>query len=172
MVLLIMGVSGSGKTTVGSLVARTLNVPFLDADDLHSPANIIKMKKGIPLSDTDREPWLIRIAEKICQMARSGGGVVACSALKEAYRKILFEGLFEKPLVVYLKGDRSILEKRMAGRKDHFMPAALLQSQLNTLEEPENAMTLDILLSPETLCQRIVHYASKHLFQPNDLVGR
>jgi carbohydrate kinase (thermoresistant glucokinase family) len=160
LIFLIMGVSGSGKTTVGRCVARALKLPFLDADDLHSTANILKMKKGQPLNDADREPWLKKIAEKMYEMDQKGGGVAACSALKKAYRQTLLKRLSGKALIVYLKESRNTLIKRMAERKDHFMPPGLLQSQLDALEEPENALILDIELSPKDLCLEILNHGA------------
>jgi len=157
MVILIMGVSGCGKTTIGAGVARALKVPFLDGDDLHSQVSISKMNKGIPLTDEDREPWLKRVAEKMVEMEE--GGVVACSALKELYRRVLLSDSSFPVLLVYLKGTRDTLYRRLRRRKSHFMPPDLLDSQLKTLEEPENALTLSIELSPETICKKISHYA-------------
>ena len=158
MVILIMGVSGCGKTTIGAGVARALKVPFLDGDDLHSQVSISKMNKGIPLTDEDREPWLKRVAEKMGEM--EGGGVVACSALKERYRRVLTGDSSFPVLLVYLKGKRETLCRRLRQRKSHFMPPDLLDSQLKALEEPENALTLSIDLSPETICKRIIQYAA------------
>ena len=158
MVILIMGVSGCGKTTVGKQVADVLRVPFLDADDFHPAPNIRKMKKSIALTDDDRGPWLKRVAEKMAEMAGQGGGVVACSALKERYRHVLFSDSSTPTLLVYLKGTPGTLHRRLQQRKSHFMPPDLLDSQLNTLEEPEHALALSIELSPEILCERIVHH--------------
>lgn len=159
MVIVIMGVSGCGKTTVGRRVAEVLRVPFLDADDFHPAANIRKMKRSLPLADDDRRPWLKTVAEKMAEMAGQGGGVVACSALKESYRHILFGDSSIPILLVYLKGTRGTLYRRLQHRKSHFMPSDLLDSQLSILEEPEHALTLSIELSPEILCERIVHHA-------------
>ena len=158
MVILIMGVSGCGKTTIGAGVARALKVPFLDGDDLHSQTNISKMKNGLPLTDDDRDPWLKRVAEKMGEM--EGGGVVACSALKERYRRVLTGDSSFPVLLVYLKGTRETLYRRLRQRKRHFMPPDLLNSQLKALEEPGNALTLSIDLSPETICKRIIQYAA------------
>ena len=158
MVILIMGVSGCGKTTIGAGVARALKVPFLDGDDLHSQVSISKMNKGIPLTDEDREPWLKRVAEKMVEM--EGGGVVACSALKERYRRVLTGDSPFPVLLVYLKGKRETLCRRLRQRKSHFMPPDLLDSQLKALEEPENALTLSIELSPDIMCNRIIQYAA------------
>lgn len=157
MVIVIMGVSGCGKTTIGRCVAKELQVPFLDGDDLHPRANISKMAKGLPLTDDDRNPWLKRVAEKMVEM--EGGGVVACSALKERYRRVLMGNSSFPVLLVYLKGTRNTLHRRLQQRKSHFMPPDLLDSQLNALEEPGNALILSIELSPETICKKISQYA-------------
>jgi carbohydrate kinase (thermoresistant glucokinase family) len=159
MVILIMGVSGSGKTTIGRLLARALQVPFVDGDDLHPRANIRKMKEGFPLTDDDRVPWLNRVAAEMLCLSQQGGGVVACSALKEKYRRILFSDVSFPVLLVYLKGTRDTLSQRLTQRTEHFMPPTLLDSQIKTLEEPDAALTLSIELSPEILCDRIVHQA-------------
>ena len=160
MVIVIMGVSGCGKTTVGRRVAEVLRVSFLDGDDFHPASNILRMKKGIALTDDDRGPWLKRVAEEMAKMAGQGGGVVACSALKESYRQVLFSDSSTPTLLVYFKGTRGTLYRRLQQRKTHFMPLDLLDSQLNTLEEPEHALTLSIELSPEILCERIVYHAA------------
>jgi gluconokinase len=135
-VVLVMGVSGSGKSTIGDALARRAGWPFLDGDRFHSPANVAKMAAGIPLDDADRQPWLQEIAEWIAKRRSAGeAGVVACSALKRAYRDLLRGG--DPDLrVVYLKGEREQLETRLAQRRDHFFPAALLDAQLADLEEP------------------------------------
>lgn len=159
IIVVVMGVSGCGKTTIGRRVAKVLQLPFLDADDLHPPANISKMKKGIPLADDDRYPWLKRVAEKIAEMAEKRGGVVACSALKEPYRRVLMGDSSLPVLLVHLKGTRDTLYRRLRQRKSHFMPPDLLDSQLKALEEPNNALVLSIELSPETICHRIIEYA-------------
>jgi carbohydrate kinase (thermoresistant glucokinase family) len=159
MVIVIMGVSGCGKTTVGRRVAEKLHAPFLDADDLHSQANIIKMKNGLPLTDDDRGPWLKKVSEKMVQLEGQGGGVVACSALKERYRRVLLSDASFQVFLVYLKGTRDILYRRITQRKNHFMHPDLLNSQLKTLQEPRNALILSIELSPEIICDRIIEYA-------------
>ncbi|NEM90721.1 gluconokinase [Galbitalea soli] len=130
--IVVMGVSGSGKSTVGAALASRLRVPFVDADDLHPAANVAKMAAGHPLTDEDRWPWLDRVAATLAGGA-STGMVVACSALRRVYRERISAGA---PGVrfVELEGSRALLEERMRGRHDHFMPTSLLDSQLATLE--------------------------------------
>ena len=132
-----MGVSGSGKTTVGRALAARLGVPFLEGDLLHPPANVAKMAGGTPLTDSDRAPWLAAVAEWIDGHRRAGtGGVVSCSALKRAYRRVIVAEQTDVRLL-YLQAQESLLAARLAVRTDHFMPASLLASQVATLEEPQ-----------------------------------
>ncbi|HET6633362.1 MAG TPA: gluconokinase [Rhodanobacteraceae bacterium] len=144
--LVIMGVSGCGKTSVGRRLAGTLDWPFMEGDELHSPANVAKMAAGIPLEDSDRWPWLHSVAAWLDdQLAAGEHGVVACSALKRSYRELLCGG---RPSLrfVYLCVERAELERRLAQRRGHYMPATLLDSQLATLQEPaedEPALTID-----------------------------
>lgn len=143
-----MGVSGSGKSTVGELLARDLQVDFIDADDLHSDASKTKMGSGIPLTDDDRWPWLARVGEAMKAETEAGRGVVvACSALRRAYRDALRSAADGPVFFVHLDGERELLERRLADRTGHFMPSSLLDSQLGTLErlqEGEDGITLDI----------------------------
>jgi carbohydrate kinase (thermoresistant glucokinase family) len=135
-ILIVMGVSGSGKTTIAKDLASRLGWPFLEGDDLHPPANVQKMHAGIPLNDSDRKPWLDAIAAWIdARRAAGEPGVLTCSALKHAYRKILV-GAREHVRLVYLKGDKALIARRLSERKGHFMPPSLLDSQFSTLEEP------------------------------------
>lgn len=152
--VIIMGVSGSGKTVVGKQLAHSLSVPFQDADDYHPQENIEKMSQGIALTDTDRQPWLAHLNERIVDCQQTGV-VLACSALKEAYRKQLSYGLEQQLVWVYLKGDYSLIYQRMQARKNHFMAPAMLQSQLDTLEEPANALVLEITHSIDFLVKTI-----------------
>lgn len=158
-VVIIMGVSASGKTTVGVPLAKQLGWRFQEGDDLHPPANIAKMKSGTPLTDEDRSPWLHAIAALIDQWRAQGvSGVITCSALKRAYRDIL---IGDRPDVrlVYLQGERDLLVQRAAARHGHFMPASLLDSQLATLEEPgpdEHPITVHIGPPPEALVAEII----------------
>ena len=141
-----MGVSGCGKTTIGRALAQALGWPFLDADDFHPAANVAKMRAGTPLADDDRWPWLDRLAAEMTAInARDGHAVLGCSALKAAYRDRLARAGDVR--FVYLKGDRATIDLRLAARAGHFMPPALLTSQFATLEEPADAIVVDIRLS-------------------------
>jgi gluconokinase len=135
-VMIVMGVSGSGKSTIGALLARRLHWEFEDADWLHPASNVDKMHNGIPLTDDDRRPWLEAVATWIDNTRRSGGhAVVACSALKRRYRDVVIGDRTDVRLV-YLKGDETLIARRIATRHEHFMPRSLLHSQFETLEEP------------------------------------
>jgi gluconokinase len=154
MVILVMGVTGAGKTTVGKLLARRLGWIFLDADDFHSSENREKMHRGIPLSEADRGPWLDAIHDEL--LRRNGerqNVVLACSALKQAYRDTLGAGLEMK--IVYLRGSSEQLLRNLASRQNHFAGEDLVPSQLATLEEPSGALVEDISLPPEEIVERI-----------------
>jgi gluconokinase len=141
--LVLMGVSGSGKTAVGAELSKQLEWPFLDGDDFHPAANKEKMHRGEPLTDADRLPWLERLNAELRQRLNAGQSVIlACSALKESYRKILHQDL-PNVIFVYLKVDRAVLEQRLAERKGHFFPKSLLDSQLATMEDPRDAVIVD-----------------------------
>jgi gluconokinase len=151
MVIVLMGVSGSGKTTIGHCLAEQLGWPFYEGDDFHPPANVAKMSQGIPLSDDDRLPWLDRLRDLICEYVESGkNAIVACSALKESYRRRLAQA-GDRVCFVYLQGDYDLIEERMEARQNHFMKAGLLESQFQTLEEPEKALVVDISEPPEAI---------------------
>jgi gluconokinase len=150
-----MGVSGSGKSTVGALLAAALKVPFLEGDSFHPPANVARMAGGIALTDSDREGWLQTLAQQLQQHAAQGV-VLSCSALKRRYRDVLRSGAPALALV-HLSGARDVLAQRLAGRSGHYMPPSLLASQLATLEPPqpdEHALSLDITQPPAQLVQR------------------
>lgn len=155
----VMGVSGAGKTVVGTLLAHALAVPFLEGDALHPPENVRRMAQGIALTDDDRGGWLRAIAERIAAARQASSGlIVACSALKRAYRDVLRGGDAELRFV-HLTGDAGLIRQRMGQRVGHYMPASLLESQLATLEPPtpdEDAWTLDVAGSAESLVQQIV----------------
>ena len=146
--IIIMGVSGSGKTTVGKLLAHELGWEFHDGDDYHSERNVAKMRAGTPLKDEDREAWLSTLAALISEnLDRSTPGVLACSALKQRYRDVLRVDP-ERVRFVYLKGSAALIAARMRDRTGHFMPAGLLESQMAALEEPADALIVDVNLSP------------------------
>ena len=155
MVILIMGVAGSGKTTVGEKLAATLDWKFLDADEVHPPANIAKMAAGHPLTDEDRAPWLAALRARIDDfLRRNVSAVVTCSALKERYRDVLLSGT-EQVKLVHLQGSPELLRARLRGRVGHFMAPGMLDSQLAELEPPKNALVLDVVHSPEELVETI-----------------
>lgn len=144
MVVIVMGVSGSGKTTVGQRLAEALGYPFRDADAFHPPENIAKMATGHALTDEDRWPWLARLRELIRSTQESGGNLVlACSALRRVYRERLSVDV-AKERWVYLRAPRELIAERLAARRGHYMPPALLDSQLATLEVPEDALAVDV----------------------------
>ena len=155
-----MGVSGAGKTLIGAQLARALDVAFVEGDDLHPAANVERMTAGVPLTDENRHGWLIAIAARLRDAKRAGVGlVVACSALKRRYRELLRSVGAGDVRFVYLKGDRALLAERMAQRPGHFMPPALLDSQLATLEEPvsaERAWVCDIRETPDAIVADLV----------------
>ena len=158
MILIAMGVSGAGKTRIGEMLAERLQCAFTDGDAFHSAANKEKMHKGIPLTDEDREPWLKTIRGAIEGKQKAGEtAVFTCSSLKRKYRDILRDG--DKDVVfVYLKGSREVLEERLKTRTGHFFDPSLLQSQLDTLEEPgaDEAITVNIELSPEAIVDEVL----------------
>lgn len=159
VIVVVMGVSGSGKTTVAVLLSAALGCQFQEGDDLHPPENVEKMHGGTPLTDTDRVPWLRKIAEEIDGWrARGESGVLTCSALKRSYRDIIIGGRSDVTLV-YLKGSRDLIHKRMAARHEHFMPVGLLDSQFATLQEPtadEHPITVDVGGRPTEIVGEIV----------------
>jgi len=156
MVFVIIGPMGCGKTTIGQTLALCLGWQFYDADDFHPEANKKKMAQGIPLEDSDREPWL-KILHQIIQehLADGRSMILACSALKRKYRRIL--GIDQLQVhSIFLQGSYSLLEERIAARSHQYMAKGLLQSQLDTLEEPDSGLTVDIAGTPDEICQTII----------------
>ena len=157
MIIIIFGVSGAGKTTVGDLLARELGWHFFEADDFHSPANIKKMRRGVPLTDDDRWPWLETLRELIKQrVASHENAVLACSALKRAYRKHLRVSVEVK--LVFLRGDYALVAEQLRHRRGHFMDPGLLRSQFADLEEPqpeEEVVTIELGRTPHELVKEI-----------------
>jgi gluconokinase len=155
MIVVIMGVAGSGKSTVGQLLAAQLRCEFLDGDSLHPPVNIRKMTKGIPLTDSDRDPWLAAIHARIADsFQRTEDLVVACSALKQRYRDTLDQGVMIT--WVYLKGSYEVILERLQHREHHFMQAQMLTSQFADLEEPANSVVVDVAVEPLVAVRQIV----------------
>src|ERR1700683_131768 len=154
MVVIVMGVVGAGKTTVGRLLAEDLGWNFADADDFHPASNIEKIRQGIPLTDADRQPWLDRLRAAIMTWMKDGRNVaLACSALKQSYRQQLEVG--PEVQFVYLKGTASLVAERLRARKGHFADEHILDSQLADLEEPESAVTVDISSTPQEIVAEI-----------------
>jgi gluconokinase len=151
MIVVLMGVSGSGKTTIGKLLAARLGCAFLDGDDFHSPENVARMAAGTPLSDADRRPWLERLNR---ELRASDNVVMACSALKQAYRDILTDGIPACRLV-HLRGGLELIRSRLTERRHRYMPASLLESQFATLEPPAGAIEIDVAMAPENCVQAI-----------------
>lgn len=156
MQIVLMGVAGSGKTTIGTLLGQRLGIPFFDGDDFHPPENRAKMASGQPLTDDDRRPWLERINAHLREQEHNGASaIVACSALKQQYRDLLAENLTSLRFV-YLRGTPALIGKRMRARQGHFMPPALLDSQFATLEEPADATVVEVDAEPEEVVARII----------------
>ncbi|MDZ7363539.1 MAG: gluconokinase [candidate division KSB1 bacterium] len=156
MIIILMGVSGAGKTVIGRLLAEALGWPFYDGDDFHPEANIKKMRSGIPLDDDDRDLWLATLRRLIEQQLQNGANaILACSALKQRYRDRLQQGRPEEIRFVYLKGEFALIQQRLQERRDHFMNPNLLQSQFETLEEPEGVLTVDVMQEPTVIVDLI-----------------
>lgn len=154
MVLVIMGVVGVGKTTVGTLLAQKLGWQFADADDFHSPENVEKIRRGIPLTDRERAPWLAALGQAIERWNATGMNVVlACSALKQSYREELRTG---NVCFVYLKGSYDLIRQRLLSRHGHFATESILKSQFEDLEEPENAITVNVDKSSHAIVDEII----------------
>jgi gluconokinase len=157
---IVMGVSGCGKSSVGKALARSLGWAFYDADDFHSPENVTKMANGIPLDDSDRAPWLASLHALISSSLKAGSpGVLACSALKERYRQQLLDGN-DGAQIVYLKGSYDLIWSRMETRTDHYMKPHMLKSQFDALEEPTNALIIDISMSLDDMVKKVISHMS------------
>jgi gluconokinase len=152
VIVVVMGVSGSGKSTVGRLLASRLQVPFLDADEYHPPANVAKMAAGTPLTDEDRRPWLELLNRKLLEHE---GAVLACSALKARYRQALARGVADCRFA-HLRGSAELIRARLAERKHRYMPASLLESQFAALEPPHDAIDVDVAQPPERCAETIL----------------
>jgi gluconokinase len=152
VIVILMGVSGSGKSTIGEPLAERLGLPFFDADEFHPPENVAKMAAGTPLTDADRWPWLSLLNGKLKDEKNA---VLACSALKQSYRDALAQGLADCRFV-HLRGSLELIRARLAERKHRYMPASLLESQFATLEPPAAALTVDIAQPPERCVEQII----------------
>ena len=152
-----MGVSGSGKSTVGKALASALGIPFYDADDFHPQDNIVKMEQGIPLQDLDRKFWLETLSENLTQWEAATGAVLACSALKEMYRTVLHSGVNNDMTWVYLYGRSELIKERMAGRRGHYFKPELLDSQLADLEPPQYGWHFNISSSVDHIVKSILN---------------
>ena len=160
---IIMDVSGSGKTTVGKALAEKLDWDFFDADDFHPPENIFKMAAGIPLDDSDRTPWLAALSDRLFSTLTAGRQpVLACSALKESYRAQLLEKT-RGIAIVYLKGSYDLIWARMSAREGHYMKPAMLQSQFAILEEPRDALVLDVSMPMEEMLRSVLAFLNDEI---------
>jgi carbohydrate kinase (thermoresistant glucokinase family) len=156
-VWVLIGPMGCGKTTVGKVLSRKLGWPFYDGDDFHPPENVEKMRRGVPLNDEDRKPWLTILRKEIDTWLQSGqSALLACSALKRQYRDML--GIDQKKVIsVYLKGSYALLQKRIGSRRHPYMNTALLQSQIDAMQEPQDGLTVDISPTPDKIADTIIH---------------
>ncbi len=153
-VIFVIGVSGSGKSSIGKMLAKELNYTFIEGDDYHPESNVTKMRSGMPLTDEDRLPWL-KILHTSALNYKAVGCVIACSALKKKYRRILSESLCSNVKWIYLKGNYELIYCRMQKRSGHFMNEEMLQSQFDVLEEPENAIEINIENAQEIILEKI-----------------
>ena len=155
LIIVVIGVAGSGKTTIGTMLAAAMKCTFLAGDSLHPQENIDKMSHGIPLTDSDRGPWLSAIHARMLDYFERGQDlIVGCSALKQSYRRVLAKGI---PITwVYLKGSRALIRSRLARRSNHFMKVDLLASQFDALEEPDDALIVDVSATPSVIVEHIL----------------
>jgi carbohydrate kinase (thermoresistant glucokinase family) len=158
LVIYIIGVSGSGKTTVGKKLSAKTGIPFFDGDDFHSSSNKKKMHEGQPLNDNDRKEWLRRINELAINQLKNKGAVIACSALKEKYRAVLSKGISDSVIWIFLQGSYELIRKRLDARTHHFMPPSLLASQFQALEVPSDALNIDVAIGPDQIVDMISDY--------------
>ncbi len=159
MLIIVTGVSGTGKTTIGRLISSRLDIPFYDADDFHTKENIEKMSQGIPLTDKDRQPWLRILSQKLDDHKSTGGAVLGCSALKESYRDVLSGS--KQVIWIHLHGEEQTIWERMQKRQNHYMKASMLSSQLNTWEKPKEGLLLSISENPEIILSKAMEYIKK-----------
>lgn len=155
MILIVCGVSGAGKTTIGKLLSEALAIPFFDADDFHPASNVEKMSAGVPLDDADRQPWLETLASELPEWEKSGGAVLACSALKESYRATLGSRCGEAVQWIILDAPEELLAERLAARKGHYFDPALLRSQIDAFELPDYGWRVDVTSSPQEIVNSI-----------------
>lgn len=161
MFIIFMGVSGCGKTTIGKKTADILDIPYYEGDDYHPPENVEKMSQGIPLTDQDREDWLDTLSQLIHdKLVADESGVLSCSALKKKYRDQLRIDP-KQVLFIYLKGSYGLIRSRLKDRSDHYMPADLLKSQFEALEEPDDAFTIDIDRAPDEILDEVVAHLTR-----------
>ncbi len=158
----IMGVSGSGKSTIGKLLSKELAIPFFDGDDYHSDSNVAKMASGTPLTDADRLDWLKALHNLAKQELSKKGAIIACSALKEYYRDLLSEEIKENVIWVFLEGTFEQISERLRNRTGHYMPTTLLKSQFNTLEIPKEGIAVSINSTPENMVAQIIEDYKKN----------
>ncbi len=152
-----MGVSGTGKSTIGKMLSKELDIPFFDGDDFHPDANIQKMASGVPLDDADRYDWLVSLNE-LAKKQKNRGAIIACSALKSSYRDILRKGMGRTMRFIHLEGSFDLIKSRMEKRTSHFMTAKLLESQFASLEFPKEAITVSIAHSPDKILNEILSH--------------
>lgn len=150
-----MGVSGSGKSTIGEMLSEQTRLPFFDADDYHPAANVTKMSSGTPLTDEDRWPWLERLARLLADEESKAGAILACSALKTSYRQLMERDLEEPAQWFFLEGSAELIAQRISARNGHFMPPHLLQSQFDALEVPQDAICISIDQEPDQIIRQI-----------------
>lgn len=155
MIIILGGVCGTGKTTIGCLLSHRLGIPFYDADDFHPPTNVEKMKSGKALDDDDRAPWLSILAQQMPRWEKDGGAILGCSALKEAYREVLSASCDGDLQWIFLTGSRALLQQRLDDRSGHFMGAEMLQSQLEALELPAYGWQYDVAPEPTDIVASI-----------------